>query len=122
MSVYEVKELFPRGHFYSPVPDLREVRKDHNRIFAPLLPNEMNGIDLNTEGQLDWSEHSTSYSAELTYITALSQEHLRYRFDNDQYSYTDAIFLYGMMRVLRPKRIVEIGSGWSSCVMLDTND
>jgi predicted O-methyltransferase YrrM len=121
MSAYEVQELFPAGHFYSPIPDLYEVRRDHNRIFATVSSNEMKGIHLNTESQLDWLARIASYYSELPYLTTSSQAHLRYRFDNDQYSYTDAIFLYGMMRLLRPKRVIEIGSGWSSCVMLDTN-
>ena len=38
------------------------------------------------------------------------------------YSYSDAIVLYSMMRHLRPQRIIEVGSGFSSAVMLDTNE
>ena len=38
------------------------------------------------------------------------------------YSYADAICLYAMMRHLRPKRIIEVGAGHSSCAMLDTNE
>ena len=33
----------------------------------------------------------------------------------------DAICLYGIIRYARPERIVEVGSGFSSCVMMDTN-
>src|SRR5207244_10036767 len=46
----------------------------------------------------------------------------RYRFENPNYSYNDAIVLYGMMRHAQPHRIVEIGSGYSSCAMLDVNE
>ena len=38
------------------------------------------------------------------------------------YTYSDAVFLYGMLRHARPKRIVEVGSGFSSAAMLDTID
>lgn len=46
----------------------------------------------------------------------------RYFFDNPNFRHGEAIVLYGMIRHTHPKRIVEIGSGLSSCAMLDTND
>lgn len=46
----------------------------------------------------------------------------RYFFENPAYSYSDAICLYGMIRHVRPRRIIEVGSGYSSCVTLDTNE
>jgi predicted O-methyltransferase YrrM len=46
----------------------------------------------------------------------------RYSFENPNYSYNDGIVLYCMMRHSRPRRIVEIGSGYSSCAMLDVNE
>ena len=49
-------------------------------------------------------------------------EKLRYYFWNIFYCYSDAIFLYCIIRHFKPSRIVEIGSGFSSAVMLDTND
>jgi predicted O-methyltransferase YrrM len=46
---------------------------------------------------------------------------LRYFFENPYYGYSDAIFLHRMIRHARPRRIIEVGSGYSSCVTLDTN-
>ncbi|MBI4777032.1 MAG: class I SAM-dependent methyltransferase [Deltaproteobacteria bacterium] len=46
----------------------------------------------------------------------------RYFFENPNYGYADGVFLYCMLRHLRPKRIIEVGSGYSSCIMLDTNE
>jgi len=46
----------------------------------------------------------------------------RYFFENPNYGYADGVFLYCMIRYLRPRRIIEVGSGYSSCIMLDTND
>ena len=46
----------------------------------------------------------------------------RYFFKNNWYSYTDAIFLYSIIRHYKPKQIIEVGSGFSSAVMLDTNE
>jgi predicted O-methyltransferase YrrM len=47
---------------------------------------------------------------------------LRYYFDNDFYSYTDGIILYSMLRHFKPRKIIEVGSGFSSALMLDTKD
>lgn len=47
---------------------------------------------------------------------------LRYYFKNGNYGYSDAIFLYCMLRHLKPKQIIEVGSGFSSCVTLDTSE
>ncbi len=66
-------------------------------------------------------EECLPYYAELPF-TAQQTHGLRYFFDNPTYSYSDAIFLYCMIRRLRPRRIIEVGSGYSSCVILDTND
>jgi len=46
----------------------------------------------------------------------------RYFFENPNYGYADGVFLYCMIRYLKPKRIIEVGSGYSSCMMLDTNE
>src|SRR5690606_2053015 len=46
----------------------------------------------------------------------------RYYLDNGFYAYSDGVFLYSMLRYLRPKRYFEIGSGFSSVCALDTRD
>jgi predicted O-methyltransferase YrrM len=47
---------------------------------------------------------------------------LRYRFENPSYSYADGIFLYSMLRHLKPRRVIEVGSGFTSALLLDTNE
>ena len=46
----------------------------------------------------------------------------RYYFENNFFSYGDALVLQAMLRWLRPGRVIEIGSGFSSAAMLDTRD
>jgi predicted O-methyltransferase YrrM len=46
---------------------------------------------------------------------------LLYQFANTYFSYTDGIVLFCMLNALRPRRIIEIGSGFSTCAILDTN-
>ncbi|MDZ7784588.1 MAG: class I SAM-dependent methyltransferase [Halioglobus sp.] len=47
---------------------------------------------------------------------------LRYHFENEAYTYGDGILTYCMIRHLAPSKVIEVGSGFSSCLILDTNE
>ena len=64
--------------------------------------------------------HVINYYPDLPFAESENNAH-RYHLNNDYFVYADGIFLYGLMRHFRPKRIVEVGSGYSSAAMLDTN-
>ena len=110
----------PPGHFYSPIPCLEELKLKEQNIFHE-FPREIPGIELNEKHQLELFETFEAYYNEQPFPVQ-KREELRYYFDNYFYSYSDAIFLYCMIRHARPRRIVEVGSGYSSCVILDTNE
>ena len=113
-------QFAPPGHFYSPIPDLRQVREKEDIIFDR-VPRTIPGIELNEVEQLSLLREFKAYYDELPFKAGKSAA-LRYYFHNPSYSYSDATFLYCMLRHVKPNRIIEIGSGYSSCVMLDTND
>jgi hypothetical protein len=109
----------PNGHFYSPVPLLDEVRANEERIFGP-APDTIPGVDLRRSHQRQLLE---GFAALYESIPFTQQKQVgRYFYDNPAYSYSDAIFLHCMIRHARPKKIVEVGSGYSSCATLDTNE
>ena len=109
----------PAGHYYSPVPDPKEVAEKVEKFdFNP--PNIV-GINLNIETQLNLLENFVDYYKEQPF-TPFKSWNNRYYFENDCYSYTDALFLYSMIRHLKPSKFIEIGSGFSSAVALDTNE
>jgi len=119
-SYRQTFRFVPAGHFYSPLPSIDDVNRDARRLFAApcrILP----GIELNEPEQLALLEEIKSYYRDLPFQGERSADR-RYFYENRGYSYSDAIFLYGMIRHAGPKRIVEIGSGHSSCVMLDTDE
>ena len=113
-------EFVPPGHFYSTIPCMAEVDRDAERIFDRSL-RQLGGIDLNIDQQLTMLERLKTFYPELPFGDE-RQEALRYYFKNDAFLYSDAIFLYCMIRWTKPKEIIEIGSGFSSFVMLDTNE
>jgi predicted O-methyltransferase YrrM len=108
------------GHFYSPIPDLDAVDRYGAVLFDPTV-TDIPGIDLQTQSQVALLESFRTYQPDMPF-TDEPTPGLRYYFSNPYFSYGDAIVLYSMLRHRQPRRIVEIGSGFSSAIMLDTND
>jgi len=110
----------PPGHFYSPIPSLADIATDSDQIFS-INSKEIPGVNLRENAQLELLNKFIGFYSEQPFTAHKNHEN-RYYFENPSYSYSDAILLHCMIRHLTPKRIVEVGSGYSSCVMLDTND
>jgi hypothetical protein len=110
----------PPGHFYSPIPSMDEIIRDDSKIFGD-IPRNIDGLDLHEAEQLRLLNQFVAYYDEMPF-QAQKCEGLRYYFENPAYSYSDAIFLHCMIRHLKPNRIIEVGSGFSSCMTLDTNE
>jgi hypothetical protein len=116
----QLNRFAPPGHFYSPLPSLVEIKENEGRIFQN-ISRHVPGIDLNEEEQVRLLNEFKKYYEELPFKPNKT-DNLRYFCENPAYSYSDAIFLYSMIRYAKPKRIIEVGSGYSSCVLLDTNE
>ncbi len=111
---------FPPGHYYSPIPDLAQVRLRAEAIFDG--PFDVPGIDIEPARQLARLEEFAGYYSELPYPEFGRAAEARYTFDNGFFGYGDAIVYYCMLRSIRPNSIIEIGSGWSSALALDINE
>ena len=111
---------FPPGHFYSPIPNLSEIESEAKAIFAD---KDLEEINLNTEKQIRLLEKIKIFYSEYPY-TDNNYDNQRYRYKKSGafYRYSDSVFLFGMIRNFRPKSIIEVGSGHSSAIMLDTDD
>jgi predicted O-methyltransferase YrrM len=113
-------QFVPPGHFYSPIPSLDEIRRDEAKIFGN-IPSHISGVELDKAEQLKLLSAFAAYYKKMPF-QAQKHKELRYYYENPAYSYSDAILLHCMIRYLKPKRIIEVGSGFSSCMILDTND
>ena len=109
----------PPGHFYSPIVNPAEVfnRWAENWRNAREI---VEGIDIDLSAMVAfWKTHlhiiqSTPFPS--TKGTG------RYHYENPAFCHADAIMLRTMLHVLRPKRVIEVGSGYSTACMLDTRD
>jgi len=113
---------FPPGHFYSPIVDPEDPRVAEATLAGLVDPAD--GFR-----QISWSEEAMTGLARRMgehYRTFPFPDHksdgYRYYYDNPSFTAADAITLYGMIREVRPKRIIEVGAGFSSSLMMDTND
>ena len=114
------QDFVPSGHFYSPIPSLEEIRKDEARIFGA-NPRTIAGLELREAEQLELLQKFAAYYEQMPFEDR-KKAGLRYYYENTAYSYSDAILLHCMIRFLKPKKVIEVGSGFSSCMTLDTNE
>ena len=117
---YQFLKFALPGHFYSPIPDIREIQA-RSHIVHRRSSTEIPGVDVNIEAQHALAREFVSYYCDIPFPDK-KQDGCRYYLDNDYFSYGDGVVLYSMMRRFRPKRVIEVGSGFSSAAMLDINE
>ena len=102
--------VLPVGHYY-PVPDTRTL--------TPALwsdTSQLAGIDMNEGAQLELlrdlrGAFAVEYASFPVASTAVRTE---FHLDNPAFPPVDAKVLYGIVRRTRPRRITEIGAGFST--------
>jgi hypothetical protein len=109
----------PPGHFYSPFPDLGEVERRSATIFD--TGRDPTGLDMHEPDQVALFDTLAGILDEgLPFPEHAGTADLRFHFENPAYSWSDALVLHAMLRHIRPGRVVEVGSGYSSAMLLDT--
>ena len=104
--------VFPiRDHYYEPLFNPRDLR--HPLGAARSLP----GIDLDVAGQLALLERF-DYAAELERFPRSPQGGTGFYYNNANFPPGDSEYLYSIIRLYKPARIIEIGSGFSTLMML----
>lgn len=108
------------GHFSSPIPSRAEIDA-HAAHWAQRHEAPLAGIDLRPAEQLALLSQLCPLWQDLPFRSERSPG-LRYFYRNDWFCKHDAIVLCAMLRHLKPRRVIEVGSGFSSAAMLDVND
>jgi predicted O-methyltransferase YrrM len=105
--------VFPiTNHYYEPLLEA-------NQLLRPLdEPRNLPGIDMDAAGQLRLLTQF-KFSEELRPFTARSQDELTYSFDNGYFDSGDAEFLYNLVRLRKPRRVIEVGSGRSTLLVTE---
>ena len=111
----------PTGHFYSPITDPKELRQYKKDLWG--APKEIPGIDFNVKSHLELFKLFQDYLQDWDYVEEESSttSQFEYFHNNDQFSWLDAQFLYVFLRHYKPRRMIEVGSGFSSLLTADVN-
>jgi predicted O-methyltransferase YrrM len=97
-------------HFYQPVPDTRDLVPELWRNGSALA-----GIDMRADTQLALLDELSRYAAELDDVPfEKPDDKTTFYLENPMFSGTDALVLYAMLRHVKPRCILEVGSGFST--------
>ena len=118
------EHFFPIAHFYSLYPNASDICKlpDYARMDEMGKVN-IPGIDLNLNVQKSYLDQMMKLYPKVPKwknIDELSE--YRFRMDNTSFVDGDAVALFCMLNILRPRHWIEVGSGWTSALTLDVNE
>jgi len=101
------------NHYYWPIPDLRELERREWRVD----PNPA-GMDFRLADQLEFLNCAArQYLPECNFAHEPSNPAWEFHYNNGWFESVDAEVAYAMVRHFKPKRIIEIGSGFSTRVL-----
>ncbi len=103
-------------HYYQPIPDTRVLPLSlWNRV------SDLPGVDIREEQQKQLlSEIVGRFKDEYTAIPeGASTQEFHYYLGNVAFEAVDAEMLFGLIRLLKPRRMYEIGSGFSTLLTAD---
>jgi predicted O-methyltransferase YrrM len=115
---YKHRLFMPAGHFYSPIVDAAGIAETFTRA-RPAPPAGLRDVDIDIEAMTAFWTNGLAPILATSQLPEQADGKHRYHFANPAYSYGDGSILRAMILAHRPRRIVEVGSGWSSACMLD---
>jgi hypothetical protein len=111
----------PPGHFFSPIVDPAEADRHLSRLEATPMPLFLDGINIDGEQMIEKWNSLLPFLDNIPF-SQFKLPGFRYGFENPSYSWGDGSILYAILRNHQPRRVIEVGSGWSSACALDTAD
>jgi predicted O-methyltransferase YrrM len=100
-------------HYYSPIPEIGKLREE---IWQRV--SELPGINMNEEIQLKLLEEFEKYSDEFNSLPL--QKGDGFYVSNPSFGAVDAEIYYCMIRHFRPRKIIEVGAGFSTLLAAET--
>ena len=110
----------PPGHFYSPLLDLNALGPNDEGLFGD-GEDYWEHIDLRPDAQRHYFQSLLTTEPRIDFPDTRGERY-RYYGQNQMLVYSDAFTLSSILIMEKPKRVIEVGSGFSSAVMLDTLD
>lgn len=106
---------FQRCDYYSALNDLSFLKANWDLWHERPLPR---GIPWDVDAQLDEVRRISPFLSELGDIPQDAPSGPpRYHWNNNFWRGADALVHYGLLRSVKPRRVIEIGCGWSSLLL-----
>lgn len=131
-----VKEQWGQGHFYSVLPEIRKDTQiaDNKEIFTNIDFNDQSHkeiLDSLEEELSDFNFHIPGIDKETDRNIIINncaknrdlnlrKKVFNYYQINNAFEWMDGRMLFYFIKTRKPKKIIEIGSGWSTLVMYNT--
>lgn len=113
----------PIGHYYSLHPSIDTINNHRTKINNSQILNSCKDIDFNLEEQRSMIDKIYTFKEDMfLWKNKDNPKNMRYYIDNTYFVIKDATVLHGMIRIFKPKKLIEVGSGFSSAMTLDTNE
>lgn len=100
-------------HFYQPIPNLRDLER--RNVWSKV--SKLSGLVWEPDKYLCNLFELSNYKPAQGWARLKTSDSMEFNLDNNSFSYMCASALYGMIRLNKPKRIIEVGSGNSSKVI-----
>ena len=117
---FDWERLYPFNHYDSPYATKEDIR--NNAFFNDI--DDFDGLNIDDQifvSQLEEIKDNVEmFKYDLKVFGTKGVSERRYRVKNGFYGFFDALILYTNIKKYKPKRIIEVGSGFSTLVMLDT--
>ena len=110
----------PNGHFYSPIGNRDDLLPMAEKIWPanPQIP----GIEFNDASHKHiLTQAFPRFMGDYQYPEMESTDPAQFFTQNSQFSWLDSRSLFVLLREWQPRRIIEVGSGFSSLLMADVN-
>ena len=114
-AIFNKIGLLPvHDHYYQPL-----INPKSHKLKSLKVERKIGGIDLNLDCQ-EKILSSFHYAEELLKFPILKHDDSNYYYNNSSFESGDSEYLYSIIRKFKPNKIIEIGSGYSTKMMLNS--
>ena len=118
----EYFKFVPPGHYYSPIPTEEESKKAVENAKKDIDVDKNISIDYNINQQLENLHFIEKVKDKFIFTEEkIPSNYYYYSGNNRMYRDKCGLTLMGMILKYNPKRIIEVGSGFSTALMYDLN-
>jgi hypothetical protein len=104
-------------HYYSPIPDTRILRRKPE-LWSRELPLDALDLNINEQKNLLETIYRLFHEEYMAFSSERTNDPTQYHLNNGSFGFVSGQMHYGIIRHFKPKKVIEIGSGYSTLASL----